>query len=148
MRSSWSCLLSIETYSVLILLFIKPYSDLININHLLPEPVLLSLFIDLSRHTVLQNPSFSIPNTRLLRESQWSQLLSIELSATEFEASKYLVKLPFPSIKKLPNAPEYPLFSMLSKWRDAMLKTMTEIVKQEQRWSSNRRPYLFVLAGK
>ena len=40
------------------------------------------------------------------------------------------------------------LISMLSKWRDAMLKTMTEIVKQDQRWSSNRRPYLFVLAGK
>ena len=60
---------SIETYLVLILLFIKPPSDLKNRNHLLPEPVLLSLFIDLSRHTVLQNPSFSIPNTRLLQES-------------------------------------------------------------------------------
>ena len=68
---------------------------------------------------------------RLLRESQWSQLLSIELTATEFEASKYPVKLPFPPIKKLPNAPEYPLFSMLSKWRDAMLKTMTEMVKHD-----------------
>ena len=50
---------------------------------------------------------------------RWSQLLSIELSATEFEASKYPEKLPFPPIEKLPNAPEYPLFSMLSKWRDA-----------------------------
>ena len=68
----------------------------------------------------------------------------MELTATEFEASKYPVKLPFPPIKKVPNAPEYPLFSMLSKWRDAMLKTMTEIVKHEQRWSSNRRPYLFM----
>ena len=38
-------------------------------NHLLPEPVLLSLIIDLGRHTVLQNPSFSIPSTRLLQES-------------------------------------------------------------------------------
>ena len=38
-------------------------------NHLLPEPVLLSLIIDLGRHTFLQNPSFSIPNTRLLQES-------------------------------------------------------------------------------
>ena len=144
MRSSWSCLLSIETYSVLILLFIKPYSDLININHLLPEPVLLSLFIDLSRHTVLQNPSFSIPNTRLLRES--ASMKSTALG--RIDCYCYLVKLPFPSIKKLPNAPEYPLFSMLSKWRDAMWKTMTEMVKQDQRWSSNRRPYLFVLAGK
>ena len=45
---------SIETYLVLILLFIKPPSDLKKRNHLLPEPVLLSLFIDLSRHTVLQ----------------------------------------------------------------------------------------------
>ena len=63
-RSSWSRLLSIETYSVLILLFIKPHRNSINKNHLLPEPVLLSLIIDLGRHTVLQNPSFSIPNTR------------------------------------------------------------------------------------
>ena len=47
-------------------------------------------------------------------------------------------------MKKVPNAPEYLLFSMLSKWREAMLKTMTEIVKHEQRWSSNRRPYLFM----
>ena len=69
MRSSWSRLLSIETYSVLILLSINPHSVSINKNHLLPEPVLLSLFIDLSRHIVLQNPSFSIPNTCLLQES-------------------------------------------------------------------------------
>ena len=60
---------ALKTYSVLILLFIKPHSDSINKNNLLPEPVLLSLFIDLSRHAVLQNPSFSIPNTRLLQES-------------------------------------------------------------------------------
>ena len=69
MRSSGSRPLSIETYSVLILLFIKPLSDSINKNHLIPEPVPLSLSIDLSRPTVLQNPSFSIPNTRLLQES-------------------------------------------------------------------------------
>ena len=43
--------------------------DSINKNHLLPEPVLLSLIIDLGRHTVLQNPSFSIPKTRQLQES-------------------------------------------------------------------------------
>ena len=144
-RSSWSRLLSIETYSVLILLFIKPHRDSINKTHLLPEPVLLSLIIDLGRHTVLQNLSSSISNTRLLHESaSIKSTLSIELTVTEFEASKYLVKLPFPPIQKLPNAPEYPLFSMLSKWRDAMSKTMTEIVKHEQRWSSNRRPYLFM----
>ena len=28
---------------------------------------------------------------------------------------KYPVKFPFPPIKKVPNAPEYPIFSMLSK---------------------------------
>ena len=60
---------ALKTYSVLILLFIKPHSDSINKNNLLLEPVLLSLSIDLGRHTVLQNPSFSIPNTRLLQES-------------------------------------------------------------------------------
>ena len=37
------------------------------------------------------------------------------LTATEFEASKYPVKSSFPPSKKLPNAAEYPLFSMLSK---------------------------------
>ena len=63
-----------------------------------------------------------------LRDIAHKIILSIELTATEFEASKYPEKLPFPPIKKLPNAPEYPLFSMLSKWRDAMLKTMTEMV--------------------
>ena len=40
-----------------------------NENHLLPEPVLLSLIINLGRHTALQNLLFSIPNTRLLQES-------------------------------------------------------------------------------
>ena len=60
---------STNTFSGPILLFIKPHRDSINKNHLLPEPVLLSFIIGLGRHTVLQNPSFSIQNTRLLQES-------------------------------------------------------------------------------
>ena len=54
------------------------------------------------------------------------------MTAIEFEACKRPIKWLFPPPQKLPNAPEYPLFSTLSKWRHSMLKTRTEMVNYEQ----------------
>ena len=122
----WCRLLSIETYSVLILLLNKPHSDSNSINksYLLPEPVLFF---------VVYWPK-SPKSAALIRiDCYWVRSIQNP------------VKLPFPPIKKLPNEPEYPLFFMLSKQRDAIWKTMTEIVKNDQRWSLNRQTSLFMM---
>ena len=90
--------------------------DSMNKNHSLPEPVLLSLIIDLGRHIVLQNPSFSIPNTRLLQESASIKSTALDrIDCYRVRNVQISCKIAISSHQKSSQRARISLFSMLSK---------------------------------
>ena len=90
--SSWSTLLSIDTYSVPIWLFLYPRIYLINKMHQLPDPVLF-VTVDRSkwpymkyRFKIYRSPCQTLNDYRKMH--QQTHLLSIEMTAGKFKACK------------------------------------------------------------